>query len=74
MINDFRNKVNWYAYYQELKKSKYDPDCYDDGEIAYMDLGGSLLTLEMQRNGEWSVIDVREVNTHGDTGAERGRT
>ena len=39
-----------------------------------MNLEGSLLTLEMQRNGEWSVIDMKEVSGYGDTSAERGRT
>ena len=74
MVNQFRDKINWPAYYQELTKSEYNPDFFDDGAMAYMSLDGSLLTLEMQRNGEWSVIDMKEVIGYGDTGSERGRT
>ena len=74
MVNQFLDKINWPAYYQELTKSEYNPDFFDDGATAYMNLDGSLLTLEMQRNGEWSVIDMKEVSGYGDTGAERGRT
>lgn len=74
MVNQFRDKINWPAYYQELTKSEYNPDFFDDGAMAYMSLYGSLLTLEMQRNGEWSVIDMKEVIGYGDTGSERGRT
>ena len=73
MVNQFRDKINWPAYYQELTKSEYNPDFFDDGAMAYMSLDGSLLTLEMQRNGEWSVIDMKEVIGYGDTGSERGR-
>ena len=73
MVNQFLDKINWPAYYQELTKSEYNPDFFDDGAMAYMSLDGSLLTLEMQRNGEWSVIDMKEVIGYGDTGSERGR-
>ncbi len=42
------------------------PDYYDDGDIAYMDIGNKLLILEMQPNGEFSVIDIKE-NTKNDS-------
>ena len=38
-----------------------------------MKLDNSLLTLQMQRNGEWSVIDMGEVKGLGHTSTEQGR-
>ena len=62
MVNKFRDKVNWQAYYREIAKEEYNPDYYDDGAVATMHLGGALLILQMQRNGEWSVIGLEETN------------
>ena len=73
MVNDFRDKVNWPAYYREIAKEEYNPDYYDDGEISYINLGSSLLTIEMQRNGEWSVVDVKENEIYGNTDEKRSR-
>lgn len=60
MVNEFRDKVNWPAYYREIAKEEYNPDYYEDGAVAAMRLDGALLTLQMQRNGEWSVIGLEE--------------
>lgn len=73
MLNKFRDKVNWPAYYREIAKEEYNPDYYDDGEISYINLGSSLLTIEMQRNGEWSVVDVKENEIYGNTDEKRSR-
>ena len=62
MVNKFRDKVNWHKYYQKILSDEYNPDYFDDGNISYMELDGVLLTLEMQRNGEWSVIDEERIN------------
>lgn len=32
MVNDFRDKVNWPAYYREIAKEEYNPD-YHDGAV-----------------------------------------
>ena len=61
MVNEFRDKVNWHRYYQKIMGAEYSPEYFDDGAIAFMELDGSLLTLEMLRNGEWSVIDVEVI-------------
>ena len=73
MVNEFRDKINWRRYYQEIAKEEYNPDYYEDGETAYMKLDNSLLTLQMQRNGEWSVINMKEVKDLGHTSTEQGR-
>lgn len=72
MVNEFRDKINWPRYYQEISKDEYNPDHYEDGEIATMDLDGSVLMLQMQRNGEWSVIKMEDSygNSQGRNGAE----
>lgn len=73
MVNQFREKINWPAYYQELTKSEYNPDYYEDGDVATMHLGDTLLTLQMQRNGEWSVVgmeDMKDARPYA-TGAKR---
>ena len=62
MVNEFRDKVNWRRYYQEISKDEYNPDHYEDGETAFMYLDGSRLTLQMQRNGEWSVVKMERAN------------
>ena len=56
------DKASWSAYYREIAKEEYNPDYYDDGAVATMHLGGALLILQMQRNGEWSVIGLEETN------------
>ena len=61
MVNEFHDKVNWPAYYQKIQSAQYNPDHYEAGETAYMRLDGKTLKLEMQNNGEWSVVDIREV-------------
>ena len=73
MVNEFRDKINWPNYYRKILSEEYNPDYYEDGETAYMKLDNSLLTLQMQRNGEWSVIDMKEVKTLGHTSTEQGR-
>ena len=72
MVNELRDKINWPRYYQEILKDEYNPDHYEDGEIATMDLDGSVLMLQMQRNGEWSVIKMEDSygNSQGRNGAE----
>ena len=72
MVNEFRDKINWPRYYQEILKDEYNPDHYEDGEIATMDLDGSVLMLQMQRNGEWSVIKMEDSygNSQGRNGAK----
>ena len=44
---------------------RLNPDYYDDGEIVYMYLDGYTLTLEMQENGEFSVIRREKGVHHG---------
>lgn len=68
MVNQFRHKVNWKEYYQKILSDDYNQEYFDDGDISQMELPGQLLTLEMQKNGEWSVIDVEEVLTNGTLG------
>ena len=66
MVNSFRDKIHWPSYYQKIIRDEYNPDYFDDGSVAYMELNGQLLKLEMQTNGEWSVIDVED-NIYGST-------
>lgn len=65
MVNQFRNKVNWTEYYEAIKAKEYSPDLYDDGDTAILCLKGQTLILEMQTNGEFSVIGIKEVANHG---------
>jgi len=62
MINEFRDKINWPAYYQKLNEAQYNSDNFEDGEIAVMRLGGHLLTMQMQSNGEFSIVGMEEEN------------
>ena len=62
MVNGFRDKINWHRYYEKILDKEYNPMYYDDGELTYMQLDGSLLTLRMRRNGEWEVIELEEGN------------
>ncbi len=66
MVNEFKNKVNWRAYYNKLNSVEFNSENYDDGDRTIMRLGGQLLTLEMQRNGEFSVVDIKEVKYETD--------
>lgn len=66
MVNEFRDKVDWPTYYNKLKSAEFNSDNYDDGDLSTMRLGGQLLILEMQRNGEFSVVGVQEVKHETD--------
>lgn len=72
MVNEFRDKINWPSYYRKILSEEYNPDHYEDGEKAFMVLDGKKLTLQMQRNGEWSVIKMEDSygNSQGRNGAE----
>jgi len=61
MANDFRDKLTkseWTAYYQKLNEAQYNPDFFNDKDRAYMYLGGNKITIEMQKNGEFSIISM----------------
>lgn len=58
MVNEFRDKVDWVRYYEKIQSAEFDSDNYEDGDIAVMYLGGKKLTLQMQKNGEFSVVNV----------------
>ena len=68
MVNEFRDKVNWPRYYKKILSEEYNPDHYEDGETAFMYLDGDRLTLQMQRNGEWSVVGMERANNAGSYG------
>ena len=70
MVNQFRNKVNWPAYYQAIEAKKFSPDLYDDGDITELFLNGQTLILEMQTNGEFYVIGIKGVGNNGQTEIE----
>ena len=60
-----QGKVNWTEYYEAIKAKEYSPDLYDDGDTAILCLTGQTLILEMQTNGEFSVIGIKEVVNYG---------
>ncbi|MBP5581552.1 MAG: hypothetical protein J6X85_07195, partial [Ruminococcus sp.] len=62
MVNEYRDKVNWPEYYQKILNAEYNADNFEDGEFATMTLGNSVLTLQMQRNGEWAVVGMEDIN------------
>ncbi len=72
MVNEFRDKINWPSYYRKILSEEYNPDYYEDGARAFMMLDGKELTLQMQHNGEWSVVKMEDVhgNSEGRNGAE----
>jgi len=73
MVNKFYKKVNWKLYYEKLNSQEYNSEFYDDGKIAYMIIGDQKLTLEMQENGEFSVIKIERNNKYARVSTDMGR-
>lgn len=73
MVNEFRDKVNWKNYYQKIISDEYNPDYFDDGDIARMPLDGVILKMKMLRNGEWSVVGIEEDVVYGGSKKDSGR-
>lgn len=71
MVNAFRDKVNWKEFYQKILSDEYNQNYFDDGEISYINVGGEILKIEMQNNGEWSVIDIVGGTGNGNLGQGR---
>ncbi|MGI6071598.1 MAG: hypothetical protein ACOX75_01095 [Lachnospiraceae bacterium] len=73
MINEFYDRLTreqWAAYYQKLNNIEYNPDFYADGDVAYMELGELYLKLEMQPDGEFRVVDIKEGRKDGFEGRD----
>lgn len=61
MINGFHDALSdseWYNYYKKIADGKYNPDLFEDNDIATVLVGDKLLIVEMQSNGEFSVTGV----------------
>jgi len=59
MINEFHDALTdqeWHRYFDRIKKGKYDPDLFEDNDLATVAVNGKFLLVQMQPNGEFSVI------------------
>lgn len=67
MANEFRDRINWREYYAKIAQNEYTPDYFEDGETAIVELSDGTAIVEMQRNGEWQVIQYGGINDEGRT-------
>ncbi len=58
MVNGAYAKVDWPAYYEEIKKPEFDPDYYDVGDMTFISVGEEILTIQLMENGEFSVVSI----------------
>ena len=61
MVNGFHNALSaeeWHRYYDRIIDGKYNPDLFEDNDLATVTVGSKLLLVQMQSNGEFSVKAV----------------
>ena len=61
MVNGFHNALSaeeWHRYYDRITDGKYNPDLFEDNDLATVTVGSKLLLVQMQSNGEFSVKAV----------------
>ena len=61
MINEFHGALTaeeWHAYYDKIIDGKYNPDLFEDNDLATVTVNDKVLLVKMKSNGEFTVIGV----------------
>lgn len=61
MINGFHNALSaaeWHMYYDKIIDGKYNPDLFEDNDLATVTVNDKVLLIKMLSNGEFSVISA----------------
>lgn len=59
MINEFHDALTaeeWHTYYDKIVDGKYNPDLFEDEDLATVTVNDKVLLVKMISNGEFSVI------------------
>ena len=61
MINEFHDALTaqeWHDYYDRIIDGKYNPDLFEDNDLATVTVSDKVLLVRMKPNGEFSVAGV----------------
>ena len=61
MINEFHDALTaeeWHTYYDKIIDGKYNPELFEDNDLATVTVNDKVLLVKMISNGEFSVIGV----------------
>ena len=61
MINEFHDALSaaeWHEFYDKIIDGKYNPELFEDNDLATVTVGDKILTVKMMPNGEFSVTHV----------------